>query len=834
MTTPAYARGSKAWGLCKRCGLRFLLNDLVLDEHIPGLRVCVDCFDTKQPQERLVDVGDPQALWRPSPDDTGGATSTPVLALAGDGSPRFALSWTSTEFNAQITAGYRLYRSTDGITFSLLTTLPAGVDVNTFLFTETLTYADTDFVDSQLYYYYVVAYDAVGRTSRSNTVSGTASIVVRWVSASTQSGAFDNLAGSITIPSIASFNTDDMALIVIHWRSNDILSRWERGMTLPAGWRLIARSGSTRDVGTRMPAFLVAYRFKQPGDTTASIAVDTGTVMAYKLHLIRYANVRKAMPVDNFRVEPVFSRTIPGHLTDSGMLPTNMRANGVMSALFAITGNAGPVQNAVYGTLRNSIMTTTPTWGAVGDTFFGIMDRLCSNDEGYNLVNTLHPPETGQTVSGLTLNNFIGEDLVAMPANSGAATSQAWRLTPAGTNTDHNGSFTKALIAGDKIDFSVYIASADPGVGLGGWGYCSITSPSAVEVGNYWNIGDTGGSGYGGIIGTGFDRFSVDRDQSSGYGTWNENVVHCYYTAPVSGTYTFRMGTAGGDGGRVHAPPNGNEYLYIGGIVVQYVPNGEPATYAKYSETYANRAGTRNRTWAIEQTLPSWEASPSYFLGFELVHVTQALEQARLVAYELPTGANPIVSGKAMNTNPTIGACLPFSGAHLSRPIYNPASFPSAPTKCYVEARLDTVTGTPAGLIDAFLGVFDISNQNPFAHTQGGIDGDPYWGGSNDGITYTLVGEVSNTGFRTAVAPYAAADVLGFAVDWSVGTYGTVRVYKNGAFQRAEAMNGFSSALRFLVSRSYSQQHTGWTVRTRDSEFQYKPTGYSALDWAVA
>lgn len=69
MTGPQYARGTKAWGLCKRCGLRFLLSELVLDEHMPGLRVCIDCFDTKQPQEFPIDVSDPQALWKPSPED---------------------------------------------------------------------------------------------------------------------------------------------------------------------------------------------------------------------------------------------------------------------------------------------------------------------------------------------------------------------------------------------------------------------------------------------------------------------------------------------------------------------------------------------------------------------------------------------------------------------------------------------------------------------------------------------------------------------------------------------------------------------------------------------
>lgn len=77
MTHSTYARGSKAWGLCKRCGLRFLLHELVFDAQIPWLRVCNQCFDPKHPQERPVKASDPQALWRPSPEQ--GGPTAPVL-----------------------------------------------------------------------------------------------------------------------------------------------------------------------------------------------------------------------------------------------------------------------------------------------------------------------------------------------------------------------------------------------------------------------------------------------------------------------------------------------------------------------------------------------------------------------------------------------------------------------------------------------------------------------------------------------------------------------------------------------------------------------------------
>jgi hypothetical protein len=57
-----YARGSKAWGHCQRCGFRYLLNELVADGQIEDLQVCVECYDPKHPQERIPPLADPSAL----------------------------------------------------------------------------------------------------------------------------------------------------------------------------------------------------------------------------------------------------------------------------------------------------------------------------------------------------------------------------------------------------------------------------------------------------------------------------------------------------------------------------------------------------------------------------------------------------------------------------------------------------------------------------------------------------------------------------------------------------------------------------------------------------
>lgn len=66
-----YAAGKKALGACDRCGQRFLLNDL--KKEWQNLKVCVFCYETKQPQlEPRRNVSDAIALYepRPLPDDT--------------------------------------------------------------------------------------------------------------------------------------------------------------------------------------------------------------------------------------------------------------------------------------------------------------------------------------------------------------------------------------------------------------------------------------------------------------------------------------------------------------------------------------------------------------------------------------------------------------------------------------------------------------------------------------------------------------------------------------------------------------------------------------------
>lgn len=69
----AYAKGSKALGLCDRCGLSYRLSKLkpqIVNRTDSGLLVCPACLDKDHPQYRLseVDAVDPMVLKNPRPD----------------------------------------------------------------------------------------------------------------------------------------------------------------------------------------------------------------------------------------------------------------------------------------------------------------------------------------------------------------------------------------------------------------------------------------------------------------------------------------------------------------------------------------------------------------------------------------------------------------------------------------------------------------------------------------------------------------------------------------------------------------------------------------------
>jgi len=165
---PAYAQGNKAWGLCQRCGLRFLYRELIFDGYFPNLRVCEGCYDAPQPQEKLAIVSDPAALWKPSPD---AYTVFPPYLTATISASHVVLKWTSIgqdavgtnkqgAQSAVLSKGYTVYRSSDGITYAPLITLLNTADEFGALSIETLTYTDLT-PPVGLIYYYVRGFDVL-------------------------------------------------------------------------------------------------------------------------------------------------------------------------------------------------------------------------------------------------------------------------------------------------------------------------------------------------------------------------------------------------------------------------------------------------------------------------------------------------------------------------------------------------------------------------------------------------------------------------------------------------------------------------------------------------
>jgi hypothetical protein len=159
---PMYARGSIAWGLCQRCGLRFLLKELVMDGYYPNIRVCQGCYDPPQPQERLAVVSDPMALFKPAVDTY---LVPPPFLTAVVSAGHVILTWTSIDgppvgadhvggHGPYLSAGYEVHRSIDGgLTFQVLATLMNTPDEFGAIAIETLTFTDlAPTVNNPLYY----------------------------------------------------------------------------------------------------------------------------------------------------------------------------------------------------------------------------------------------------------------------------------------------------------------------------------------------------------------------------------------------------------------------------------------------------------------------------------------------------------------------------------------------------------------------------------------------------------------------------------------------------------------------------------------------------------
>ena len=171
-----YAQGQDAWGLCKRCGLRFFLGELVFDGYLPGTRVCRECWEPRHPQEAFQSVSDPTVLYKPSPED---APGNPVLTgVITGGKP--TLSWTPVELRGGARVDSYLVQRAGMTLMTLPVTYYDGslADLNETgapafgndgIKSQTLTYQDTP--QSAAHVYQVLAQLDSGRQAYSNLVT---------------------------------------------------------------------------------------------------------------------------------------------------------------------------------------------------------------------------------------------------------------------------------------------------------------------------------------------------------------------------------------------------------------------------------------------------------------------------------------------------------------------------------------------------------------------------------------------------------------------------------------------------------------------------------------
>jgi hypothetical protein len=140
--------------------------DLVFDGYMPGLRVCVDCYDPRHPQEFLQDVTDPVALWKPAPDNV--QFTAPVLTCSSGLAIPVVLNWTVADFQAYTVGGYTVYRApqSTGVFVALATFKNTE---NLFAngqppIGQTLTYSDATAAHATAYLYYVQAFSLTDST----------------------------------------------------------------------------------------------------------------------------------------------------------------------------------------------------------------------------------------------------------------------------------------------------------------------------------------------------------------------------------------------------------------------------------------------------------------------------------------------------------------------------------------------------------------------------------------------------------------------------------------------------------------------------------------------
>lgn len=133
-------------------------------ETAPSNEVAYTAINTPSPTPTPAPTTTPVPAATPGPTETPAPTATPAAASNLNGtvvsSSRINLSWRDNSSNE---SGFKIERSTNGITFSQIATVAA----------QTTTYSNIGLAASTKYYYRVRAYNSGGNSAYSNTVSAT-------------------------------------------------------------------------------------------------------------------------------------------------------------------------------------------------------------------------------------------------------------------------------------------------------------------------------------------------------------------------------------------------------------------------------------------------------------------------------------------------------------------------------------------------------------------------------------------------------------------------------------------------------------------------------------
>jgi hypothetical protein len=170
---------------------------------MPGLRVCVDCYDPIHPQEFLQDTADPQGLWQPSPEY---GPAGPTLTVTQNASDNL-LNWTKADpRGGALISNYSVFRAASydgGLTFGEPAQLyNVVVQYDSFglllydpdhpvdyqpdvppgtIIVDPYTFDDTTIEAGVTYEYYVAAYFTKRRFVPSNYVVTATEIVVEYL-----------------------------------------------------------------------------------------------------------------------------------------------------------------------------------------------------------------------------------------------------------------------------------------------------------------------------------------------------------------------------------------------------------------------------------------------------------------------------------------------------------------------------------------------------------------------------------------------------------------------------------------------------------------------------